>query len=62
MRQINLNVANQADSTRVPQHQSDKKQFLDNKETRTSPGVDASVDMSVTSDATFQFGRHMGKF
>jgi hypothetical protein len=37
-------------------------QFLDSKQTRTSPGDDSSVDMSVTSDATFRLGRHMGKF
>jgi hypothetical protein len=36
-------------------------QFLDSKQTRTSPGDDSSVDMSVTSDATFRLGRHMGK-
>jgi hypothetical protein len=37
-------------------------QFLDSEQTRTSPSDNSSVDMSVTSDATFRLGRHMGKF
>ena len=37
-------------------------QFLDNKETHLNFGDDASVDMSVVSDATFRLGRQMGKF
>jgi hypothetical protein len=37
-------------------------QFLDNKQPHPSFGDDASVDMSVTSEATFRLGREMGKF